>query len=62
MLNKLKNIIKTLFKHHCKYCNNRAVVVCVTYKNKKVYMCSDCLGAFRFREKEYFKSVMSYGE
>lgn len=60
MLKFLLKRIKRIFRNNCKYCNNKAVVLCVTYKNKKVYMCSDCLRAFRFRERECFKSVMPY--
>lgn len=57
----LKKFFKWLFKHDCKYCKKDAVVVCKTYNNKKIYMCSECLRAFRFREKECFKSVLPYG-
>ena len=60
MLKFLKKVISLLFKHRCKYCNQLAVVKCIKYNRRKVYMCSDCINAFRFREKECFKSVLPY--
>lgn len=56
----LKNLIQFFQIADCN-CGGRAVVKCKTWKNKTVYLCSDCLRSFRFREKDFFKSIMPFG-
>ena len=46
----------------CSYCGRRAVVKCKTHADETRYMCSECLRAIRFREREMFKSILPYGK
>lgn len=58
-MKKLKDFIHNTFKKECR-CGEKAVVECITYDNKKFFLCSNCLRSLRFREKEFFKSILNY--
>ena len=56
-------IIHTLRYDGCKGCYGcelDAVVVCKTYNDKTIYLCLNCLRSLRFRETEFFKSILPY--
>lgn len=57
----LATIIQSLQIRDCK-CGSRAVVKCKTWEDKTVYMCSECLRSLRFRETEFFKSILPFGK
>jgi predicted SprT family Zn-dependent metalloprotease len=59
-IQRVKEIFQDLFPKKCR-CGRNAVVINKTYKNEKIYMCSYCLRSIRFKEKEFFKSILPYG-
>ena len=62
-MNKLfRKVIEIFQIKDCRFCGRRAVVVCTTYSDKRQYLCSECLRGFRFREKEFWKSILPYGK
>lgn len=60
MFEKIKKKIQDWLPMPCE-CGYSAVVICKTHNDDTVYLCSNCLRSFRFREKDYFKSIKPYG-
>jgi hypothetical protein len=60
VLKKIKEWWQDFISTPCN-CGRKPVVICKTYDDKTVYMCSECLRAIRFREKDLFKSILPYG-
>lgn len=62
MKEKLKRLLQNLNPKECEMCHGNAVVICKTHEDKTVYLCSNHLRGFRFRETENFKSILPYGD
>ena len=56
----LTKIIQSFQIADCR-CGGRAIVKCKTWEDRTVYLCYDCLRSLRFREKDFFKSIMPFG-